>query len=88
MSSNERRVGKSHKDFDKLFGLANRIAQAKNPQRFFDGSKDQEEGLTSQVEWQAGLQQLEDTMTEELQGGIFRDAVEDLPIRKRVSPKR
>jgi hypothetical protein len=88
MGNNERRVGKTDKDFNELFGLANRIAQAKNPQRFFDGAKDQEEGLTSQVEWNAGIQTLHDEMDKRLEGGVMRDFVEELPIKKRVSPKR
>jgi len=84
----ERRVAKSHPDFEELFGLANRIAQATNPGRFFDGAADQSEGLTSTVEWKAGVQVLHDEMDKRLEGGVFRDHVEELPIRKRVSPKR
>lgn len=76
----ERRVAKSHPDFEELFGLANRIAQATNPGRFFDGAADQSEGLTSTVEWKANIQDLEDTMTEELQGGLMRDFIETLEL--------
>jgi hypothetical protein len=88
MGRNERRVGKTDKDFNELFGLADRIAQAKNPARWFDGAKAQEEGETSSVEWKANVQVLHDEMDKRLEGGIFRDAVEDLNIKKRVSPKK
>lgn len=88
MGKNERKVNKSTPDGEELFGLANRIAQAKNPQRFFDGAKDQEEGVDTTVEWKAGLQTLHDEMNARLEGGLFRDHIEELPIRKRVSPKR
>jgi hypothetical protein len=88
MGNNERRVDKNSKDFKELFGLADRIAQAKNPQRWFDGVTAQEEGLDTTPEWKSGLQTLHDEMDKRLEGGIFRDAVEDLNIKKRVSPKK
>lgn len=74
----ERRITRSHPDYGELFGLANRIAQAKNPQRFFDGVKALHDGLPFQVEWAADVVSLEAEMTAQLEGGLFRDYVETL----------
>jgi len=88
MGKNERRINKSHPDYEELNGLADRIAQAKNPQRWFDGAKDQEEGVTQTPEYQAGIQTLHDEMNKRLEGGIFRDHIENFSIKKRFSPKK
>lgn len=82
MGRNERRVKyRGHPEGQELFGLADSIAKAENPQRWFDGAKAQEEGITSTPEWEADKMLLKGEMTDRLKGGIFRDFVETLRVR-------
>lgn len=71
-----RRIDRNHPDFEELFGLADRIAQAKNPQRWFDGAKEVEDGTTESLEYKANQILLEGEMDDRLEGGIIRDFVE------------
>ena len=71
-----RRVDRNHPDFEELFDLAERIAQAKNPQRWFDGQKAIDDGTTSNLEYKADQILLEGEMQDRLEGGVIRDFVE------------
>lgn len=85
---NERRLKLSHPDGQELFDLATRIAQGKNPQIFFDGQKEIDDGTTGTPEYKANQILLRDEMQGKLEGGIWRDTIEELPVKKRKSPKK
>lgn len=63
----ERRVKRSHPDFNKLFQLANDIAIRMNPHVFFNLRK------SPKVESTVEAEKLKEEMKGELEGGIFRD---------------
>lgn len=71
--SNERRVKISHPDGKELFELADKIAKATNPQRWFDGQKEVKSGELPKAEQKAIKEAMKGAMEEELEGGIFKD---------------
>lgn len=74
--SERRTKFRGHPDGQKLFHLADAIAKAENPQRWFDGVQEAENtNLHNQPEWRADKQRLKDEMEKELEGGIFRDFI-------------
>jgi hypothetical protein len=71
----ERRTKISHPDGRELFHLADRIAKAENPQRWFDGNKEVESGELPKAEQEAVKKALTKAMEEKLEGGAIRDWV-------------
>jgi hypothetical protein len=65
----ERRVARSHPDFGRLFGLAEEIAVAVSPQRWFNYRED----TGDSPERLAAIEIKKDEMKDELDGGLFRD---------------
>lgn len=65
----ERRVARSHPDFHRLFGLAEEIAIAVSPQRWFN----YREYTAASPERMAAIEMKKYEMADELDGGLFRD---------------
>jgi hypothetical protein len=70
----ERRVFKSHPDFTRLNDLADKIARANNPHLFYD-LKDF--GKLPEPERNVIITELEEAMERELEGGVFRDYIDE-----------
>ena len=70
----ERRITKSHPDWEKLDKVANDLAIATNPQVFFWGLDETgRPTVIDELERIATIEKVKDAMAEQLEGGRFAD---------------
>jgi hypothetical protein len=70
----ERRITKSHPDWERINKVANDLAIATNPQVFFWGfDENGQPAIIDQVERLATVEKVKEAMAEHLEGGRFAD---------------
>jgi hypothetical protein len=77
----ERRITKSHPDWERINKAANDLAIATNPQVFFWGYDESGQPTTiNEVERIATVEKVKETMAEHLEGGRFADWINTSPL--------
>jgi hypothetical protein len=73
----ERRITKSHPDWEKLNQAANDLVIAMNPQVFFWGTDEHgQPAVIDEVERIATVEKIKDAIAEQLEGGRFADWID------------
>lgn len=79
----ERRITKSHPDWERINKVANDLAIAINPQVFFWGlDENGKPTIIDEVERIAIVEKVKEVMAEHLEGGRFADWINTSPLFK------